>query len=108
MYGYWDFSFQTALTEESVLKEKFGLFEAVVKKMFVNVIKLEAKVNNKKVTMKDNKIIEEGNDGIAEFKSKQENTVREVGKCMTHNHKSPTVEVKEDSSKQNNDFKCEM
>ena len=58
--------------------------------------------------MKDNKIIEEGNDGKAEFKRKQENTVREVVKCIIHNHKSPTVEVKEDSSKQNNDFKCEM
>ena len=41
--------------------------------------------------MKENKIIEEGNDGKAEFKSKQENTVREVIKSITHNHKSPTV-----------------
>ena len=37
--------------------------------------------------------IEEANDEKAEYKSKQKNT---------------TVEVKEDSSKQNNDLKCEM
>ena len=52
MYGYWDFYFQTALTEESELKEKVKLFEAVVQKMFVNVIKLEAEVNNKKLQWK--------------------------------------------------------
>ena len=93
---------KTALTEESELKEKVKLLEAVVQKMFVNVIKLEAEVNNKKVTIKDNKLVEEANDGIVEFKSKQANTVREVGKCITHYHKSPTLEVKENSSKQNN------
>ena len=40
---------RTVLTEDSELKEKVKLLEAVVKKMFVNVIKLKAEVNNKKI-----------------------------------------------------------
>ena len=39
---------KAVLTEDRELKEKVKLLEAVVQKMFVNVIKLEAEVNNKK------------------------------------------------------------
>ena len=38
----------TILREHSELKEKIKLLEAVVQNMFVNVIKLEAEVKNKK------------------------------------------------------------
>ena len=61
------------------LKEKVKLLEAVVQKMFVNVIKLEAEISNKKVIIKDNDIIVEANNDKAEFKSKQETTFREDG-----------------------------
>ena len=47
--------------------------------MFVNVIKLEAEISNKKVIIKDNDIIVEANNDKAEFKSKQETTFREDG-----------------------------
>ena len=46
---------KAVLTEDMKLKEKVKLLEAVVQKMFVNVIKLEAELNNKKITIKDNK-----------------------------------------------------
>ena len=36
------------LTEDTELKEKVKLLEAVVQKMFLNVINLEAELNNKK------------------------------------------------------------
>ena len=38
---------KTVFTEDSELKEKVKLLKAVVQKMFVNVIKLEAEVNKK-------------------------------------------------------------
>ena len=39
---------KTVPTEDSELNEKVKLMEAVIQKMFVNVIQLEAKINNKK------------------------------------------------------------
>ena len=71
---------KAVLTEERELKEKVKLLEAVEQKIFVNVIKLDAEMNNKKVTIKDNDVIVEANDDKTECKSKQENSFREDGK----------------------------
>ena len=38
------------------MKEKVKLLEAAVQKMFLNVINLEAELNNKKITIKDKAI----------------------------------------------------
>ena len=43
---------KTVLTEDSELKEKVGLLEAVVQKMFVNLFTLESEANNKKIQSK--------------------------------------------------------
>ena len=99
---------KAVLTEERELKEKVKILEAVVQKMFVNVIKLDAEINNKKVTIKDNYIIVDANDDKTECKSKQENSFREDGNNQKPNYKPPTVEVRQANDKQNNDLKCEM
>ena len=75
------------------------LLEAVVQKMFANVIKLEAEINNKKVTIKDNDIIVGANNEKEECKSKQINTFRDNGKNQKPNYKPPTVEVRQDNGK---------
>ena len=79
---------KAVLTEERELKEKVKLLEAVVQKMFVNVIKLDAEINNKNVTIKDNNIIVEANDDKTECKSKKENSFRkmETIKNLITNH----------------------
>ena len=84
------------------------LLEAVVQKMFENVIKLDAGINKKKIKIKDNDTIVEANDDKTVCKSKQENSFREDGNNQKPNYKPPTVEVRQDKDKQNNDFKCEM
>ena len=96
------------LTEERELKEKVKLLEAVVLKMFVNVIKLDAEINNKNVTIKDNNIILEANDDKTECKRKKEISFREDGNNQKPNYKPPTVKVRQDNDRLNNDLKCEM
>ena len=91
-------------TEDTELKEKVKLLEAVVQKMFLNVINLEAELNNKKITIKDKTIIVESIGEEAECKSKEEKTVMEDGS----NKKLPEVEVKKDKGKHNQDLKCEI
>ena len=59
-------------TEDTELKEKVKLLEAVVQKMFLNVINIEAELNNKKITIKDKAIIVEAIGEVAECKSKEE------------------------------------
>ena len=62
--------------ENSEMKDKVKLLEAVVQKMFVNIIQLEAKVSELKTIIKEKDIIEEASvkDDIieAECKSNQE------------------------------------
>ena len=64
--------------ENSEMKDKVKLLEAVVQKMFVNIIQLEAKVSELKTIIKEKDIIEEASvkDDIieAECKSNQEKT----------------------------------
>ena len=84
------------------------LLEAVVQKMFANVIKLEAEINNKKVTIKDDDIIVGANNEKEECKRKQINTFGEDGNNQKPNYMPPTAEVKQDNGKQNNYLKCEM
>ena len=99
---------KTVPTEDSELKEKVKLLEAVVQKMFVNVIQLEAKINNKKISIKDNKIIEESTGVKVECKNKQEKTVREDGANQNPNYITQKVEANHINGKQSNDLECEM
>ena len=71
---------------------------------FLNVINLEAELNNKKITIKDKAFIVEAIGEEAECTSKEEKTVREDGNIK----KPPTVEVKKDNGKHNQDLKCEI
>ena len=50
---------KTLLSEQSKLKEKLNLLEAVVHKIFLEKIQLEAKAKNKKITIVYKEIIEE-------------------------------------------------
>ena len=79
---------KAVLTEERELKKKVKLLEAVVQKIFVNVIKLDAEMNNNKVTIKENYVIVEANDDKTECESKQENSFREDGKNKKKNLRS--------------------
>ena len=99
---------ENMMTEDSQLKEKVQLLEAVVQKMFVNVIQLEAKINNKKITIKGKEIIEEDIGEETEHKSNLVKTVGEDGTNIKLNYKPPLVEVEQDKCKQNNDLKCEI
>ena len=95
-------------TEDSEMKEKVKLLEAVVQKMFLNVIKLEAEVNELKNKIKKD-IIEEPvfvsehtddhNIKDAESKSSQERTV---------NEDDTTAAVKISEGTQNMDLKCDL
>ena len=74
-------------TEDNEMKEKVNILEAVVQKMFLNVIKLEAEVDELKTKIKNWDISEEPvfvgehhddhNIEDAESKSNQERTVNE-------------------------------
>ena len=100
---------KTSNTEDSEMKEKVKLLEAVVQKMFLNVIKLEAEDNELKTKIKNRDIIEEpvfvsehtDNHNIknAESKSSQERTV---------NEDDATAAVKIGEGKQNMDLKCDL
>ena len=90
--------------EDTELKEKVKLLEAVVQKFFLNVINLDDELNNKKITIKDKAIIVESIGGEAECKSKEEKDVMEDG----NNKKPPTFEVKKDKGKHNQDLKFEI
>ena len=50
---------KTLLSEQSKLKEKLNLLDAVVQKIFLEKIQLEAKAKNKKITIVYKEIIEE-------------------------------------------------
>ena len=68
-----------------------------------------AKINNKKITIKDNKIIEEVTGDEVECNNKQEKkTVREDGTNPNNNYIPPKVEAKHVNGKESNDHKCEL
>ena len=75
------------------------MLEAVVQKMFLNIIKLEAEVNELKANTKN--IIKEtdGKDNLSTKKSSKENILSS----------KPLNEIEQkDVSKSNDEFKCEM
>ena len=99
----------------SEMKDKVKLLEAVVQKMFVNIIQLEAKVNELKTVIKDKDMIEEasGKDDIleAEYKSNQEKQIKTkqniINKCDKCNYSCKKINMmKEHMETKHSDFKC--
>ena len=86
----------TVNTDDTELKDKVKMLEAVVQKMFLNIIKLEAEVQDFKAETK-NKIKE--TDDILTGKTSKEK--------MLSSKPVNEVDVK-DTSKSSDDFKCEM
>ena len=93
------------LSEQSKVKEKVNLLEAVVQKMILEKNQLEAKAKNKKITIVDKEIIEEAIEEKTDCKRKQKKT---DGTDVKQNYKPPIVEVNKDNGNQNNDLKCEI
>ena len=89
----------TVNTEDTHMKDKVTMLEAVVQKMFLNIIKLEAEVTELKVKTKN--IIKEADvkDNFLTGKKSKENILS--SKPLN------TIDQK-DVSKSNDDFKCEM
>ena len=77
------------LSEQSEVKEKVNLLEAVVQKMFLEKIQLEAKAKNKKITIIDKEIIEEAIEEETDCKRKQKKT---YGTDVKQNYKPPIVD----------------
>ena len=89
----------TSNTEDTEVKEKVNLLEAVVKKMFLNVIKLEAEV--KELKTKTTNVIKETDvrDNLLPGKQNEEKVV----------HSKPiNIMDKKDMGKTNYALKCDM
>ena len=98
-------------TNKNELNEKVKMLEAVVQKMFINIIKLEAEVSDLKSKCKTKDITNETALKIVEakWKDQQENAEKEtVTDKEVIQSKQCLLQAPQDMVKENDELKCDM